>query len=169
MVELGTITGQEIKENRNGGIDVRLLQVEMSNGSDIQTVQHVPMPGDDSPPQNGDMVAVLPIGPAFKVALGIQDSVVPSMNAGEKKLFSRDSSGNIAAFINFLSGGDIELNGNAFTAVRFSALETAFNQLKTDFDIHNHPTAPVGPVSPPSTAPSTADITPAESETVKLK
>jgi hypothetical protein len=168
MVMIGTVTGQEIKKNRDGGVEVRLLQVQLSNESDTQTVQFFPLSGDDSPPQINDKVVVLPIGPAFKVALAIQDSVVPSMGAGEKKLYSRDSNGVIAAFINFLSNGNLELNGDAKSAVRFEDLKTAFNQLKTDFDTHNHPTAPTGPVSTPSTAPSTADITPAESSTVKL-
>ena len=64
--------------------------------------------------------------------------------------------------------GTLELNGSADNAVRFSDLKTAFDQLKSDFDLHNHPTAPVGPVSTPSTAPSTADIDPAKVDEVKL-
>ena len=97
MVILGTVTGQEIKKNRDGGVEVRLLQVQISNEVDIRTVQYMPMSGDDSPPQTGDKVVVMDIGHAFQVALGVQDSVVPSVAAGERKMFSRDASGAVAA------------------------------------------------------------------------
>jgi hypothetical protein len=180
MITIGRVTGQEIKENRNGAADVRLLMVRISNDSDIQTVQYMPMSGDDSPPQNGDLVAIISIGPAFKVAIGVQDSVVPEMDPGEKKLFSRDSGGAIAAFVNFLAGGNLELNGNDYSAVRYQELETAFNQLKSDFNnlvtaynAHSHTGVTVGagvtgsPVA--AGVPSEADISPAESDTVKIK
>ena len=167
MAAIGEVTGQEIRENRDGAADVRLLQVRMSNDSDIQTVQYMPMSGDDSPPQNGDLVVVLSIGTAFQVAIGIQDSVVPSMSAGEKKIYSRDSGGAVAAFINFLAGGDLELNGDANTAVRFAALQTAFDGLKADFNAHVH-TNPEGGNVGPAVPQNTSDITGAESPTVKL-
>ena len=108
MVDIGTVTGQEIRKNRDGGADVRLLQVQMV-GNDVQTVQYMPMAGDDSPPQIGDKVAVVPIGPAFQVALGIQDSVVPSVAAGEKKFYSRDENGEIIAFVHLKTDGEITL------------------------------------------------------------
>ena len=163
-MQTGRVTGQEIKPNRDGGVDVRLLQVNLNTDQrpDIHTVQYFPMSGDDSPPQNGDRVIVLSIGQSFKIAIAVQDSVIPSMPAGEKKSFSRDSAGDIAAFINFLAGGDLELNGNAYTAVRFAELQTAFDQLKSDYNSHVH-----GASSGPNPTTS-ADITPAESATVKL-
>ncbi len=167
MAGIGEVTGQEIRENRDGAADVRLLQVRMSNDSDIQTVQYMPMAGEDSPPQIGDMVVIIGIGSAFQVAIGVQDSVVPSMPAGEKKVYSRDSSRDIAAFINYLSGGNLELNGSANTAVRFAALQTAFDALKADFNTHLH-TNPEGGNVGPAVPQNTSDITGAESPTVKL-
>lgn len=164
MVAIGTVTGQEIRKNRDGGVDVRLLQVQLSNASDIQTVQYLPMAGDDSPPQIGDLVAVMPIGPAFMVALGIQDSVVPSMTAGEHKIYSRDGAGNIAAFINLLAGGDLELNGNANTAIRFTPLDTALQLLVTAI---NAALATKADASGAAGA-LTLDISASESPTVKL-
>jgi hypothetical protein len=129
------------------------------------------MSGDDSPPQNGDNVVVLDIGPSFRVAVAVQDSVVPSMPAGEKKIFSRDGSGAIAAFVNLLAGGDLELNGNFDTAVRFAALKTEFDELKGVVNSHTHLYNP-GPGGPTPTAVGTpqsaADLTGAESATVKL-
>jgi hypothetical protein len=164
-LQTGKVTGQEIKANRDGGVDVRLLQVNLNTDQrpDIHTVQYFPMSGDDSPPQNDDTVLVMSIGQSFKVAIAVQDSVVPSMLTGEKKSYSRDSSGDIAAFINFLTGGDLELNGNAYTAVRFAVLETQFNELRDAYNGHTHP--PGTAVNSPNSA---ADLSGAESPTVKL-
>ncbi len=169
MVALGTVTGQEIRKNRDGVANVRLLQVRLSNDSDIQTVQYMPTAGEDSPPQIGDLVAIVAFGPSFLVAVGIQDSVVPTMGAGEKKVYSNDGAGAILAFINFLAGGDLELNGNANTAVRFTDLETAFNALKSDYNTHVHAGVTSGGASTAIATPqSTADMSGAESPTVKL-
>jgi len=110
MVDIGTVTGQEIRENRDGGVDVRLLQVRMA-GDDIQTVQYMPLAGDDSPPMVEDLVAVVPIGPAFQVALGVRDSVVPSAAVGEKRIYSRDASGAIIASAHLKADGAIALEG----------------------------------------------------------
>lgn len=118
MVEIGTVTGQEIRENRDGGVDVRLLQVQMA-GDDVQTVQYMPTAGDDSPPMVGDKVAVVPIGPSFRVAMGVQDSVVPTAEAGEKKIYSRDEDGNIAASCYLKENGTIEIeNANVSVFIR---------------------------------------------------
>jgi hypothetical protein len=167
----GIVTGQEIRKNRDSEINVRMLQVQISNPQDIQSVEYVPLAGDDNPPQNGDTVFILSFGQSYKCAIGVRDAIVASMSAGERKLYSRDSNGDIAAFINLLAGGNVELNGNAFSAVRFAELQTAFDALKSVVNTHTHLYNP-GPGSPIATAAgtpqSTADITPAESDTVKL-
>ena len=119
MVDIGTVTGQEIRVNRDGGVDVRLLQVQMV-GDDVQTVQYMPMAGDDAPPMIGDLVAVIPIGPAFRVALGVRDSVVPSVAAGEKKIYSRDANGDIIASCHLKADGGIDFV-NAAASVAISA------------------------------------------------
>ena len=167
MIQLGTVTGQEIKPNRGTDIDVRMLQVELGTSaqSDVQSVEYIPLSGDDNPPMKGDKVVVISIGPAFKIAIAVRDAVVTAMNAGERKLYSRDSNGDIAAFMNLLDTGIMELNGNAYSAVRFEELETAFNQLKADYDGHAGHFSPTNSVP----TPSTADISPAESDMVKVK
>ena len=164
MAAIGEVTGQEIRENRDGAADVRLLQVRMSNDSDIQTVQYMPMAGDDSPPQIGDTVVIIGIGTAFQVAIGLQDSVVPSMPEGEKKIYSRDSGGSIAAFINLLADGNLELNGSADSAVRFAILDTQLQALVTAinaaFATKSDGSGTAGTL--------TLDLSNAESPTVKL-
>ena len=172
MAQIGTVTGQEVKKNRDGSIAVRLLQVQISNESDIQTVQYMGPAGEDSAPINGDKVQIFSIGPAFQFAIAVEDqNNVASMPAGEKKLYSRDSAGAIAAFISFLAGGNLELNGNDKSAVRYQDLQTQFDELKGVVNSHTHIYTP-GAGTPTSTATalpqSAADITTTESPTVKL-
>jgi hypothetical protein len=169
MPQIGTITGQEIKTNRDGSIAARLLQVQISNESDIQTVQYMGAAGEDSAPINGDLVQIFSIGPAFKFAVAVEDQDnAASMGAGEKKLYSRDSAGAIAAFINFLAGGNLELNGNADFAVRFTNLESMVTSLNSKYDAHTHPDPVSGSTGTPSNAPLGLDISGAKVDTVLL-
>lgn len=132
MTQIGTIKGQEIKKNRDGSIAVRLLQVQISNESDMQTVQYMGPAGEDSAPINNDLVQIFSIGPAFKFAVSVEDQGNPAiMDDGEKQLYSRDSNGAIAALINFMANGDLELNGVADNAIRFAALDTQLQLLVT--------------------------------------
>jgi hypothetical protein len=170
MTTIGTVTGQEIKTNRDGGVDVRLLQIRMSSDTDIQTVQYFPMSGDDSPPIKGDKVSIISIGDSFKIAIGVQDSIVPSMAEGEKKLYSRDSVGAITAFVNFLASGVLELNGNTDFAVRFNALQTKLTALEAQLIAHVHPGVLTGGASTgPSVTPFDIDISAAKVDEVKVK
>lgn len=159
MISIGTVKGQEIKKNRDGTTNTRLLQVKFANFADVQTVQYVPSPGEDGAPVVGDMVVVLAISNSFKIAIGVNDFLVPTISPGEKKLYGRDSSGSMVSYL--LLNSNLELNGNNDFAVRYSKLEDAFNQLKSDFNNHVHGTGP-------TTAPSTADITPAKVSEVLL-
>lgn len=68
---------------------------------------------------------------------------------------------------NLKNDGQAEINGTGDHAVRFAELETAFNQLKSDFDAHMHTGNLAAPTSPPL-APSTADISPAKIDTIEV-
>ena len=173
MTQIGTITGQEIKTNRDGSIAVRLLQVQISNESDVQTVQYMNPAGEDSAPINGDLVQIFSIGPAFKFAVAVEDqNNVASVANGGKRLFSRDpDTGAVKAFIDWLVGGVLNLNGSSRSAVGYEDLVTEFNDLKSAFNGHNHIYVP-GSGTPTTTAAavpqSAADITTTEVSTVKF-
>lgn len=177
MIRTGIVTGREFRKNRDGENNRLLLQVQITDADDVHTVEYMSPPGEDSNPPDGAKVLIIDVGRAYKVAIAADDNVQPSMGEGEKKLYSI-SDGAIAAFINFLASGIIEINGNGDFAVRYNELETGFNQLKTDFNsfvtsvynIHSHPTAPTGPISPPSASGSSsaADISAAKVDEVKL-
>lgn len=176
MIRTGIVTGREFKKNRDSGNVRLLLQVQITDADDIHTVEYMSPPGEDSNPPDGAKVLIADVGRAYKIATAADDNIEPSTGEGEKKLYSI-SGGAIAAFINFLGSGIIEINGNNDFAVRYNELETGFNQLKTDFNnfvttynTHSHATAPTGPVSPPSAtgSSSSADISAAKVEEVKL-
>jgi hypothetical protein len=166
MIQLGKVTGQEIKQNRGTDINVRMLQVQLSNESDIQSVEYIPLSGDDNPPKKDDKVVVIGIGSAFKIAIGVRDAVVTAMAAGERKLYSRDGNGDIAAFINLLTDGNINLNGDAYSAVRFEELKTSFDAFVLWAQTHTHPTPP-GESNPP-TQPLNVDVDDAKVPTVTV-
>ena len=165
---IGTVRGFEIGPNRDGTNDVLLLQVEMSDPDDIQTVEYFSGAGDDTIPPVGSLVTILSVGRAWKIAIASNDNIAPSMTEGERKIYSSDG-GVIKAFINWLSSGILELNGNSDFAVRFNALETGFNTLRSDhntFLVHVHGASGTPPVPP--AVPSTASISAAKVDEVKI-
>jgi hypothetical protein len=99
---------------------------------------------------------------------------------GGTRLYSTDSDGEVQFAIYLRADGTCEVGGDADNMVRYSELETAFNQLKSDFDAlvsdynsHTHivPQAPSGNTTSqtpiPTGSPSTADITPAKINEIK--
>jgi len=131
--------------------------------------------GDDSPPLPEDRVFIIEKeGTGRYCIIGV---LVQSQGAepGEKKLFSRDENGELKSLIYLKKDGIIELNGNADFAVRFSELESGFNQLKSDhnnFLLHVHSGVTTGPgVSGPATPPatqSTASVAGSKIEDIKV-
>lgn len=171
----GIITGYEIGRNKSGTKDVVLLQVRMSNDQDdIQTVELMNNAGDGSVPAIGSRVIITQLGPSWKIGIAESDEIDPEVQDGEVHHYSQDA-GTIKAFIKLLKSGIIELNGNTDFAVRFTALETGFNQLKADFNaflthVHSGVTTgggTSGPTIPPVT-PSTASIAGAKVDEVKV-
>lgn len=196
-LQIGKITGYEIKKNRDGENNVLLLQVEVSDPDDIQTIEFYQAAGQDSNPPTDSLVAFLAAGNAWKIALGANDGIVPEKEPGEYKIYS-SASGVIKAFFELLktglarlsatiieilspetikiestgiteiNGSSVNINGNSDNAVRFSELEIAFNQLKNDFDQHFHSGVQSGNSTTPPPIASTADITGAKVDEVKL-
>ncbi len=131
IVRTGTITGRTITTNRDGENQRVMLQVQMTNADDIQTVEYVSLPGQDENPINGTRVYIIEIGESYKIAIAADDGVTPAMATGEKRLYSVSDAGDIQAFIKLLKTGIIEINGDADFAVRFNALDTALQAMLT--------------------------------------
>jgi hypothetical protein len=186
-LQIGQITGYEIKKNRDGEKEVLLLQVEVSGPDDIQTVEYYQSSGQDSNPPVGSLVAFSEAGRAWKISLGADDRIIPSSDSGEYKIYS-SLAGVVKAFLKLfktglarieavgdieieangkteIKGSTVDLNGDDDNAVRFSVLETAFNQLKADFNAHTQTVSEGIALAP---TPSTADISGAKVDEVRL-
>jgi hypothetical protein len=96
---------------------------------------------------------------------------------GEKRIFSLKSNGSLSQYIWLKNDGKMEIGGDSDNLVRYSKLETAFNQLKSDHDALAQkwsaftasyvPGSPSSVGLPPTLAgqnvnPSTANIGPAK-------
>ncbi|MEJ2043693.1 MAG: hypothetical protein P8X74_03645 [Reinekea sp.] len=166
--EKGEVIRSFTGKNGNSTDDRWLFQTQLSESGNVQTAEKNQHAGFASRPPAGSKLIVSKINGSYLISVAEYDGVLNSgLGEGETTVYSSDS-GVIAAFINFLSSGIIELNGNADFAVRYTALETAFNQLKSDFDNHTHGGVSSGGASTASPTASTADITPAKVDEVKL-
>ena len=175
MAEYGIVKGSEVKINLEGEKKSRVLQVEITDDQDVQSVELYRMPGEDYNPSDGTRVLVITIGTS-KAAIAAADvPAVDDLEKGEREYYSDDGENRLAT-IRLNADSEVILNKGSETSVRYDKLQTAFDQLKSDHDglltyvlAHLHPGIGVAPTPPvPPLLPSTADITPAESETVKL-
>ena len=95
--------------------------------------------------------------------------VAPPANPGAVKVYSTDEDGTEQGSHLIDDDGTHVFNGGEDWAVRYSALETAFNALRDDFNSHVHTGVESGAGSSGAPAtPSTADITGAKVEEILI-
>jgi hypothetical protein len=186
---LAKVTSIEIGKNRDGDNKVLLLQAEITDPEDVQTIEAFRGVGEDYNPPSDSRVVYLAAGNAYKIAIAIDDGVEPdpSIEEGERELYSSVAVAGVAtrkAKHRFKKDGKHVFNDGADWAVRFSVLEEAFNQLLDDHNSlvdyvnkklvpHTH-TAPTGATSTPlppivdPALPSFADITDAKVEEIMI-
>jgi phage gp45-like len=90
---LGRVTNREISTNRGSDRPVLLLQVELTNERDVQDVELFTEAGAESSPQNDDMVLVLSLADAYRIAIGVDDGIEPEIDEGEKEIYSYEKHG----------------------------------------------------------------------------
>lgn len=136
-----------------------IAKVQRMGKSDIQTGYQATPYGVDSNPIDG-MVALFhdTVRKGDNVVVGyLQKNMMAAK--GEIRIFSTDSQGNLKSWIWLKNDGTIEINGNANHLTQYEAMKTAFDQLKTDLN-----SARAALALPPSTA----DMTGAKTNTVKV-
>lgn len=185
---IAVVKSTEIRKNRDGDHDVLMITAEIGDTDDVQSIELACAMGEDFNPPAGTRLILQETGSAYKVAVAGDDGIAPTTNVGERKIYSI-SGGAVSAVAYFKADGTLQLNNGSGTAVEFARLKKAFNQLKSDFDMHTHSYGPLmdslgvgvkalSPVPIPlppefalttaTTTASSADIDPAESKTVKL-
>jgi hypothetical protein len=174
MTVTGKVLDSEVGPNKDGDTDVRLLTVELADGDDIQTVEYYDCGGRDYLPPDGAEVVIVDISPSYRVAVAVDDRQDSVVAKGEQELYSLDEAGTAkAATIKLTNDAVIEMNGDTDFAVRYSELESAFNQLKQDlnafiliYNTHSH-SAFGGPPSATGLD-SAADISGAKIDEIKV-
>lgn len=156
-----------IKVLRNGTGDVRKPYESMPFGLDSSPIDGVKGVYSTTA-TNGQQVVIGYINTNQKAS------------KGEFRTFAVDSNGDEVAYTWIKSDGTLELLSDVDNAVRYSELETAFNQLKSDFNTfvttvyntHTHTGVTPGGGSSGTTATtgssSNADITPSKIEEIKV-
>lgn len=91
-IRIGLVTGQRTAVHHAGSEAGRLLQVQLTDGYDVQTVE-VPQAGVEYNPPPGTRVAVICAGSAYKLAAVFDDGVPPVMAVGGYRIYSTDSTG----------------------------------------------------------------------------
>lgn len=182
-VHLGTIVKSSIETNLDGENETRMVSAELSSAEDVQSIELIGQNGEQTNPLDDATVIILEITKNWKIAVAIKDLVEPdnTLERGEKKIYSLDSSNTIQACVRFKGDGTLILNEGTDWAIQFTEMKSAFDQLKNDFDAfvgkynsHGHSYFP-GPlaaaISSPTTdqgSTSTADMSNAKIESVQV-
>jgi len=85
---IGRVTGRQVAVNRDGDKPVLLLQVEISDPDDIQTVEFVSQAGIDQNPPNNANVLISKLGDAWLVAFAADDGIAREMSEGDFQIYS---------------------------------------------------------------------------------
>jgi hypothetical protein len=122
-MRIGTVISSSVETNRDGATPVRMLQVQLADPDDVQSVEWAHGAGDDYDPPPGTAVIVLDLGKAWKVAIAADDAIAPSVLPGEREIYSHTALGVKQASILLGISGVITaasitaLAGNDFVAI----------------------------------------------------
>lgn len=115
MVSIGKVTGVEFATNRDSDHPVRMLQVEFTDGDDIQNVEWMGSGGADYAPPVGSFVLVVDISGANRYAIASDDGTTPDGEDGIWSIYSVQD-GQKKATLQLDTDGNIKLNGDARAA-----------------------------------------------------
>ncbi len=177
-IRFGKIESTTVRDIADG--KKRIEAVVTSEAGAAGTADVYGFHGFQSRPAKGVRCLRLSIGKLNFVFSAFSSTVEPPANPGEVKVYSTDADGVEQASILLDATGNVIVNAGTNHATQYEALLTAFNQLKADFDgfvttkfnLHTHPGVSTGSgstaVTPLVGAASTADMTPAKVEEVKI-
>lgn len=177
---ISKVTGYVI-DNYIGSTD-QVAQAKIEARADTRTVQYGIAPGFELNAANGEKLIIEQMGNSSRYLIaiaGTNQNIQPNVDRGERRIYSVSSDGiEIKAIAKFKNDGTLELNGASDSAVLFSELKTAYDNLKADFNnlvsaynAHTHIASSFGaPTTTPSSpgSASTASVDAAESADVKL-
>lgn len=116
---IGRVTGYEIGKNKESETNSLLLQVELTESKDIQTVELFRHAGVDYNPVSDSIVIVLPIADALQIGIAVDDGITSESEPGEYEIYS-SVNGEKKARIKCFLDGKVKLNGGGLAAARVS-------------------------------------------------
>lgn len=151
-----------------------LLQVTSLDGETITGIEFLSAYGFEARPSAGQAAVIFVNGNRDQgVAVAVHDRESrPKIDVDESQMYSK-----YGGYIKCNKDGNVEIQGVDDFAVAYTDLKSAFdtfvadfNKFVTTYNSHTHPTAPVGPVSIPSSlgTNTTADMSAAKVEEVLL-
>ena len=182
MSKFSNVVGYVVDKYRGGSRNVAIHQVK--SGAKPETSMSCIGPGIEINPANGENLVITQIGNSnsFVVSIGgVNQNIAPNTARGERRIYSVSEDGEtIKAIAKFKNDGVLELNGATDSAVKFSGLQTAYDELKGKYnDLISRFTAWVPApgdggtalkvlLTAPPVLTSAGDITASESADVKL-
>jgi len=111
----GRVTGKTVGLNKDGIKNVLLLQCELTDPEDIQTVELMNQTGEDNRPPNDSKCVILKIGEAWKIAIATDDKIKSIAQDGEKRVYSTNTIGDtVSTSLHFKNDGTVVLDANTF-------------------------------------------------------
>ncbi len=178
------IKGSQVKKNRDGKNPVRILQCEITDPKDIQSVELMTPDGEDSNPEDNTSCIIIQMGDAYKMAISVDDGVASTVDKGEKKIYSYVAGiikaslhllrtgeirlANDAGSIKIMPNGKIQLRGSGDFAVGFNQLQVLWAAMTTVFNTHTHGALDISGTPGPS-APMAVDISSAKKGNIELE
>lgn len=89
MIQIGRITGTTVETNRDSDDPGRMLQVELTDPTDVQACELFAQAGDDNNPPNDAMCIVLTVSDALKIVVAVTDDLEPECAQGEREIYSQ--------------------------------------------------------------------------------
>jgi hypothetical protein len=117
MATIGRITGFEVAVNKDGDTQSLLLQVEMTEEDDIQTVELFRHAGVDYNPPNDSTPVIIPVTESLQIAVAVDDGITPTTDPGEYEIYSSDGTTKQAT-IKLDVPGTVKINGGGRQAAR---------------------------------------------------
>lgn len=96
MAIIGKITGFEIAHNKDSDGDVLMLQVELTEETDVQTVELFRHTGVDYNPPVGSTTVTIPVTESLRIAIATDDGITPESAPGEYEIYSSDGTAKLS-------------------------------------------------------------------------
>lgn len=123
MAIIGKIIGFEIDTNKDSDTEVLMLQVELTEESDLQTVELFSHAGVDYNPPSESTTVTIPVTESLRIAIATDDGITSESAPGEYEIYSSDGIAKLSkvkcdATSVKVDGTEVVINGGVQGAAR---------------------------------------------------